>query len=88
MGIMSVEYYTANSINLILNLAGEMGLQGAGERAPKPSDFQRGERRTTSSGSEACPGAGRRWGRQLADSGSGRPRPFIPLAPLYLLATL
>ena len=31
MGITSVEYYTANSINLILNLAGEMGLQGAGE---------------------------------------------------------
>ena len=31
MGIMSVEYYTDNSINLILNLAGEMGLQGAGE---------------------------------------------------------
>ena len=28
---MSVEYYTANSINLILILAGEMGLQGAGK---------------------------------------------------------
>lgn len=37
MGIMSVEYYTANSINLILNLAGEMGLQGAGEREIRKS---------------------------------------------------
>ena len=37
MGIMSVEYYTANSINLILNLTGEMGLQGAGEREIRKS---------------------------------------------------
>lgn len=37
MEIISVAYYTANPINLTLNLAGEMGLRRAGEREIRQS---------------------------------------------------
>ena len=76
----------ASNLYSACQLQGEQGLREKrlqGAESPELPDFKRGERRTTSSGSEASPG-----GTSQRILGQASPQPFIPPAPLYLLATL